>query len=169
MNSPCTITGSGLPYVCLERMKTIPLTQGKVALVDDEDFEWLNQWKWCFISIGYAVRSERTGKRSGNKTRRIYMHRQINKTPDNLETDHINRNRLDNRKENLRSVTHSQNISNMKMFITNTSGCTGVSWCEDGWMARIQKKGNRIYLGCFRNISDAVLARKRAEKIYHTF
>ena len=96
-------------------MKTIPLTQGKVAIVDDEDYTWLMQWKW-HSSYGYAMRRERTwsGKQKG-----IFMHRVVNKTPLGLETDHINRNKLDNRKENLQSVTHQENTCN-KDFIQIT-------------------------------------------------
>jgi len=71
-------------------MKRIKLTQEKVALVDDADFEFLNQWKWFYHQTGYAKSCHR------------YMHRLINKTPKGFHTDHINRNKLDNRKSNLR-------------------------------------------------------------------
>ena len=76
-------------------MKEIKLTKGKVAIVDNDDFEFLNIQKWYLSSHGYAV----TGKSPHQ-----YMHRIINKTPKNLLTDHINRNTLDNRKINLRNA-----------------------------------------------------------------
>ncbi len=99
-------------------MKKIPLTQGKFALVDDEDFEYLNQWKWKFLS-GYAARKK------GKKT--IYMHRLVNNTLDNKSTDHINMNKSDNRKENLRSSTSSQNKFN-RDSMGGSSKYKGVSW-----------------------------------------
>lgn len=89
-------------------MKEIPLTRGYVALVDDEDYNWLNQWKWCADGNGYATRSV-GGKRTQKK---LYMHRLVNKTPEGLQTDHINRNRCDNRKENLKAVTPKENQQN---------------------------------------------------------
>jgi hypothetical protein len=75
-------------------MKKIPLTQGKFAIVDDEDFEYLNRWKWYFAPVGYATRGDGHGR--GNRTV-VYMHRVVNKTTGGLVTDHINRNKLDNR------------------------------------------------------------------------
>lgn len=77
-----------------------------VALVDDEDFDWLNQFKWCITSHGYA------GKGFGYES--IYMHTMIIKAPKGMMTDHINRNRLDNQRINLRIVTRSQNRINSK-------------------------------------------------------
>ena len=85
-------------------MKEIPLTRGKFALVDDEDYEWLSQWKWYCSTTGYAVR--------GCKNRILYMHREIAKTKPGMLTDHINRNKLDNRKENLRFCSHRENMKN---------------------------------------------------------
>lgn len=87
-------------------MKNIPLTQGKFALIDDADYEWASQYKWHFTTNGYArrVAKDRTTPR---------MHREINKTPNGMDTDHINGDKLDNRRENLRSVTRSQNVMNL--------------------------------------------------------
>ena len=107
-------------------MKKIKLTKGKYALVDDADFSRLNQWKWCYNENGYATRG--THKRiNGERISINYsMHRLINKTPDNLFTDHINRNKLDNRKSNLRTITHQQNCFNLSPGKRNKSGCRGV-------------------------------------------
>lgn len=75
-----------------ELISEIPLTNGKVAIVDAEDFDYLNQWKWC-CNHGYAIRN---GKRvNGKRIMMIRMHRLINQTPKGLDTDHINRNKLD--------------------------------------------------------------------------
>ena len=79
-------------------MKQIPLTQGKFAIIDDKDFEYLNQWKWTYDGR-YAIRSVAftVGKRS-----KIYMHRIILNTPVGMDTDHIDMNRLNNQRLNLR-------------------------------------------------------------------
>lgn len=84
----------------------IYLSQGKAALVDSEDYEWLNQWVWSLHSIGYAYRRDYSTGKS------IFMHRLINKTPIGMHTDHINHIRLDNRKRNLRTVTQAENNAN---------------------------------------------------------
>jgi len=96
-------------------VKEIPLTQGKVALVDDADYEWLMQWKWHASRSGsngvfYAVRTE--GPKGGST--RIYMHREILglSKGGRLQGDHVNHNTLDNRRTNLRSVTRSENSWN---------------------------------------------------------
>ena len=130
------------------------------ALVDDEDFEYINQWKWrCNNSgTGYAVR------RIGNKT--IHMHRVINKTPDGYWTDHINRNSLDNRKENLRTVTPSLNILNSRVRKDNISKYKGVSWFKNTnrWRVRITINGEVVSLGYFKDKNEAILSRLAIER-----
>ena len=79
-------------------MKTIMLSQGKSAIVDDEDFESLSKYKWCFL-CGYAVRHS---NKSEGKKRLIFMHRQVIGAPDRRKVFQINKNRLDCRKENIR-------------------------------------------------------------------
>jgi hypothetical protein len=125
-------------------MKRIKLTHGKSALVDDEDFEMLNQWKWC-CGKGYAVR----GIRDGKKMIGVSMHRVIIAAKKGEEVDHINRNRLDNRRKNLRIVTRSQNRRN--------GGGKGYHWSEvsQKWFAQIQINGKKKYLGLFTKESDA--------------
>jgi len=140
-------------------MKQIPLTRGKFALVDDEDYDYLNQWKWWYTTRGYAVREE--------KRRVIFMHRFLMNTPDGFDTDHINRNKLDNRKENLGIVTRSQNFMNINPRKNNKSGVKGVQKNKNSWMARIKVGYRSIYLGTFLDKQDAIKARLDAEKIYH--
>jgi len=94
-------------------MKEIELTQGQVAIVDDEDFEYLSQWKWRASwhennKSFYAARADR----STGKYKTIYMHRLIMQTESGLECDHIFHNTLDNRKSVLRNVTRSENQRN---------------------------------------------------------
>lgn len=145
-------------------MKKIKLTRGKFALVDDEDFEFLNQWKWCLRNSGrYAGRCDY----KNNKW--ILMHRVINNTPVGMETDHINRNKLDNRRSNLRSVTGCQNMMNVGVPSNNVSGYRGVSWDNKHkkWMAQIVVEWKSIWLGRHSRLEDAISARKQGESIYH--
>jgi hypothetical protein len=94
-------------------VKRIPLTQGYEALVDDEDYNWLMQWKWCVhmpkADILYAVRN---GGKPNGKHKTIFMHREIAGAAPGQRVDHRNRNHLDNRKSNLRPATQSQNMAN---------------------------------------------------------
>ena len=143
-------------------MATIKLTKGKYAIVDDADFAYLNQWKWQCDSSGYAVRD--IGGRKDKK--RTLMHRLINKTPKGFHTDHINRNKLDNRKANLRTTTVGQNILNSKISKRNTSGYKGVEWYKNRWVARIKFNYKTIYLGRFKLLSEALNTRKLAEQKY---
>lgn len=140
-------------------MRKIPLTKGKSALVDDEDFEFLSQWKW-YYNGGYSVR--------GCKVR-ILMHRVINKTADEFITDHINRNKLDNRNENLRAATRSLNNFNTKIRSDNNSGEKGIHWSKvhSKWRPSVSKGGKRFYCGLYESIRNAVIARDNLiKKIY---
>ena len=121
--------------------KSIPLTKGFFAIVDDEDFDKLNIFKWYYISNRYAAR--------WNGKENICMHREIMNTPDKMETDHINGNGLDNRKENLRICTTSENAKNRKGH--GTSKYLGVSWSKKRkkWIAQININGKVKFLGRF--------------------
>jgi hypothetical protein len=134
------------------RMKTIPLTQGKVALVDDEDFEELNRYKWCVFSSGhswYAVRSKPA----------VLMHRQILKPPPRIQIDHRDRNGLNNQRINLRISTKSENAANSRSR-KGSSQYKGVSWHKGAhkWRSRIQPKGRQIHLGYFDTEIEAARA-----------
>ena len=100
-------------------MKHIPLTQGKVAIVDDKDYEYLNQWKWYAHKKGntyYARRSINYKLNGKKKTRTIQMHNIVlSKTDVSKEIDHKNHNGLDNRLSNLRICTHAQNLANQRI------------------------------------------------------
>jgi len=152
-------------------MKKIPLSQNKFALVDDEDFDFLNQWKWHLSNTGYAMCSIHLGKGSDGKYKHknISMHRLINKTPKGKDTDHINHHTLDNRKANLRTVSRKQNHWNMKTRNTSKSGISGVNWSNSKkrWRVRIMVDYKDIYIGVFKYLEDAINARKKAEKRYY--
>jgi hypothetical protein len=139
--------------------KSIPLTQGKFALVDDEDYGWLSQWKWCFLKEGYAVRAKRIPNNG-----LVYMHREILQTPPGIETDHINGNKLDNSRKNLRICTTSKNQANGDKAPSNCSGYKGVSWSkkEKKWRAQITHDKKVLFLGSFVNPKVAAQAYDKA-------
>lgn len=143
-------------------MKMIPLTQGKFALVDDEDFEYLTQWKWCAVRSDTTFYAER-----GESGHHIRMHADIMNNPKGMEVDHRNRNGLDNRRENLRVCTNQQNKMNRGRFSSNTSGFKGVSLTDHGtYQARIQVNKKRINLGSFADATQAARAYDKAANQY---
>ncbi len=96
-------------------MKKIKLTKSKFALVDDEDFDYLNQWKWHYTGTGYAGRKIYPNGRYDQKM--LYLHRVIMQTPVGLDVDHIDHDRLNNQKSNLRNCTRTDNLKNRKMKV----------------------------------------------------
>ena len=141
--------------------KQIPLTQSKFAIVDDEDFEYLNQWKWYVHKNGnnfYAVRGF---------PKRIQMHRVVMNTSDGIEVDHIDGNGLNNTRSNLRNCTHVQNMQNRKKNSDNTSGYKGVDWHNEKWRAQITINKKIVFLGYFSSIEDAAHAYDTAAKEGH--
>ena len=138
--------------------KEIPLTQGKVALVDDADYEWLMQWKWSCCNGSPA----RIPSRTSNEPRKlVYMYREIMQAPDDMEVDHKNLNRLDCRRENLRLATRTQNMRNRKAYANNRTGFKGVSPTNSQrspFKAEIKLFGKKIYLGSFASAEDAAKA-----------
>lgn len=149
-------------------MREISLTQGKVAIVDDEDYEWLSRWKWFYGCGGYAGRHFRLN----GKHNYLSMHRTILEVPPGMEIDHKNRNRLDNRRENLRVCTRSQNEANRGIFPNNTSGIKGVSWdkVNKKWRAAIVHNCKYIHIGRYGNIEDASAAFEiKAKELFGEF
>lgn len=147
--------------------KTIPLSQGKVTLVDDEDYDWLNQWKWCADAgknnIMYAIRKENIGRIDGKyKRKKIRLHRAIIGAKKGEIVDHINGDGLDNRKTNLRIVTHRQNCQNL--HINKTSEYPGVSFdrSKRKWAAHIRINKKTKFLGNFNSEIEAFNTYKRA-------
>lgn len=156
-------------------MKKIKLTQGKFALVDDDIFEYLNQWKW-YYSKGYACRTQRYGLRKENKHLTIAMHRIIMNVVEGKVIDHINRDTLDNRKENLRIGSQQQNTFNSRKSLNNTSGYKGVFEMKSGykrnkpWMAQIMFNRKSIFIGYFLNKKQAALAyNQKAKELFGEF
>ena len=153
-------------------MKLIELTQNRVAVVDDEDFEWLSKWIWTY----YRDKEKRTGyarRRIGTYPycRIVSMHtavlKQHGRWRANVEVDHQNGCGCDNRKSNLRLGTSDQNKRNKKCYSNNTSKVTGVSWSTrwQKWRAYISPPGVKRpkHLGWFIYKKDAIAARRQAE------
>ena len=150
-------------------MKEIKLTQGKVTLVDDNDFEELNKHKWFArkdYNTFYVLRQSST--KGGIKRRTLLMHRIIMNCPEKLQIDHIDGDGLNNQKANLRVVTTRQNKQNI--HIKTASKYPGVSWHKTGktWQANIRIGNRKRYLGMFEKEEDAYAAYLVAEKVLVT-
>jgi hypothetical protein len=131
------------------------------VLVDEADYELVKNIGWHIDTKGYArAKISNKGK---------FMHRLImGVTNPNIYVDHINGNPLDNRRENLRLATNSQNQANRQIHSTNTTGYRGVCWAKDTqkWQASIKVNRKSIYLGQYTNIEDAANAYKKAAEEY---
>jgi len=142
-------------------MKKISLTQGQFALVDDEDYIFINQFKWHAKKQNkqnnyYAIRNVY----KDGKWVKEYMHSVISKTPKGLVCDHINHDTLDNQKANLRNCTVAENLYNRKSRIGSKSKYVGVTFVLNKyWQSTIWFKDKRYYLGYFKTEEDAAKAR----------
>lgn len=135
--------------------RIIPLTRGQNALVDTNDYDWLNQWNWSVVKPSgtyYAA-----GQVSGVF---CYMHRFILGCQTGEEADHRNHNTLDNRRCNLRKCTSAQNKWNIRIGASNSSGYKGVSWDKSKlkWSSKISLNDKTINLGRFERREDAAKA-----------
>lgn len=148
-------------------MKEIELSQGKVALVDDEDFVFLSQWKWFAVNTRghwYACRKQKSPAGSRTRQRTLGMHQLLLKACGEKFGDHKDGNGLNNQKSNLRPATNQQNLFNQRLGKRNCSGFKGVSWCKHTrkWRAMIGKDGKIHYLGQFADRIAAAKAYDRA-------
>lgn len=137
----------------------IPLTKGKFAIVDAEDYEQLSQWKWNYHRDGYAIRTFYVDGKKVTKS----MHHQIALPPPGLQIDHKNLDGLDNRRDNLRVATRSQQRSNQKRFKSKVgSQYKGVhpndSRYKKPWRALIMCQGKHFSLGNFYAEEEAAKA-----------
>jgi hypothetical protein len=132
------------------------------ALIDLEDIARCKKYKWTLNNRGYAFNSNYVGL-----LHHFILDFEYNKK-ENIVTDHINRNRLDNRKRNLRLIHESKNHSNISLKSNNTSGVMGVYKIKNrpSWEAFIAIDGNRISLKSYKTKKEAIIARLKAEKKY---
>lgn len=147
-------------------MKKIILNKKFITLVDDEDYEWLSQWKW----FAYKARNTYYVSRHSEDGKRVDMHREILglKRGDGKLGDHKDRNGLNNQRYNLRIATRELNGFNCKMKSNNTSGFRGVNWSKGNkmWEAKLKISGRRIRCGYFHDRIQAALAYDRVALQY---
>jgi hypothetical protein len=143
--------------------KRVPLSgkaaDGAYMLVSDEDYDRVNAIRWHMSSNGYAVNRNRD---NGIK-KTIRAHRFIMNAPIGMDVDHINHNRIDNRRSNLRVCTRSQNLHNKE--------CLG-TWFDKRrsvWQVEVRVDKKKYYIGAFREKDEAVKAYREAKEnlVYH--
>lgn len=151
-------------------MKKIKLTQGQVALIDDEDFEFLSKWKWHAIKGYRNFYAARCEPRPTNKSFTVRMHSVL--TGEAGSVDHIDGNGLNNQKSNLRLCTVAQNNMNSKPYMNSTSKYKGVSFDKDRntWRAAIKKEGKDYSLRRHKTEESAARAYdKKAKELFGEF
>jgi hypothetical protein len=148
--------------------RKVPLTQGKFAIVDIDDFYKVIIYKWhtrhsaqtfyATCTIGY-----------GRNRINLHMHRLIMNAPDDMFVDHINGNGWDNRKANLRLATSAQNNYNRRLTSNRTSKYKGVDYrpAKKAYRARITVDKRKIFLGHFKSEIEAACEYDKAAKKYH--
>lgn len=143
-----------------DEIRYIALTQGKFAIVDAADYEWLSQYKWHLVAPGKLY----AGRKEGGKT--IYMHREIMQPPPGMMVDHIDGNGLHNRRANMRNCTNQQNMRNIHKRRSGASIYKGVYYDKrrHTWYARICHNGKNIHLGTFPTEIEAAHAYDRAAR-----
>jgi len=134
--------------------------KGHIFDFDQELLDKLSSSAWNENSNGYL-----SGRING---KRMFAHWLVLPKHDDLEVDHINHNKWDNRKSNLRYLDRSENQFNSNRKVISSSGIRGVYWHRKGqkWQARIRKNRRDISLGLYDTIEEASEARKKAEKLY---
>lgn len=148
-------------------MKEIVLSQGLTARVDDDDYEYLNQWKWTAVksyNTYYATRK----RWIDGKQKHYFMHSVIMNPPFGMEVDHKDHNGLNNQKSNLRNGTHQQNQMNRRPVKTSSSKYLGVNVEEGKYIiAYVQVNKRKVRLGTFKTEEDAARAYDEAAKKHY--
>ncbi len=150
----------------------IPLTQGLFAIVDGDDYECIAKHKWYAEKHSRNFYATRKSPKINGYRHSIRMHREVLGAKKGQQFDHKNRCGLDNRKNNLRPCSVSQNQQNREAQTNNSSGYKGVHWgCRDRkWIAKITHHGKAIFLGCFNDKIKAVKAYdKKARELFGEF
>lgn len=154
--------------------KFIPIAQGKYfSLIDEADYEFFSQWKWQITRTGYAVRNARKSETgSGYITWPIWMHKQILGASKKQTVDHINLDKLDNRRSNLRIATFQQNMHNRPKHKDGKNKYKGVWWNKHNknYNAFITLNRKRQHLGCFVTAEEAAMTyNEKAKELYGEF
>lgn len=156
--------------VLFKEMLTLKTKSGVEFCIDDEDYDDVIKHKWRFDkSTGYIIRVQYLGvTQKKEKYKKIYLHRYLMRPELGFVVDHINRNKLDNRRENLRQCSQRFNCYNSRLSKNSTSGFRGVSWNKSAkkWSASITADRKKVHLGVFANKMDAISARVESEKAY---
>jgi hypothetical protein len=141
-------------------MREIPLSRGKVAIVDDADYEWLSQWKW---SVGGSRQGHaRRGVIKNGRWTSSLMHREIMDAAPEQQVDHINGDRFDNRRCNLRLCNGTENNRNRPKRKDSTAPYKGIVWCGGRWWARINLDGKQTFLSSHATAEAAARAYNEA-------
>lgn len=151
---------SNIYHLINENIAEIQVKDGRKILIDARDIELAKQYTWYISKQGYAASHE-------NKKSAILLHRIIMNPSKNMEVDHINRNRLDCRRSNLRVCEHKDNAKNCSTAKNNSSGIIGVSRSKKRWRASICVNYNAMELGTFKTKEEAIKTRLEAESRYY--
>lgn len=138
-------------------VQKVYLSQGLFALVDDEDFKAVSQFKWCVSGKSkhkYAVSAAGL------------LHRFVARPSADQDVDHVNGDGLDNRRSNLRACSHSQNMMNQAKQRGKTSRFKGVHLSASGWKAWIHQGGMKVFLGSYDSEIAAAKSYDRAAKVF---
>jgi len=146
--------------------KQIPLTQGKFAIVDDEDYERVSKFKWRAHRGHTTWYGARTRGVIFGRTN-ILLHRFIMDTPPGKQVDHIDGDGLNCTRKNMRECLPKENARNLRTPKNSTTGYKGVSKRIRGWRAQIVVNDKQIYLGTFDSPESAAKAYNEAAKKYH--
>lgn len=145
-------------------MKHLPLTKGKVAQVDDEDYYWLSQWNWFAVEINniwYAKRSKKKGVLRSGESFEIYLHRVVTRcTNKNMTVDHKDHDGLNNQKSNLRICTKAENNRSIRSRKNSSSIYLGVSWdkARNKWQVQYMFNGKKVFMKRYTNEIEAAKA-----------
>ena len=143
--------------ITLRRYKGKPPIE---VIIDGSDYERVSHHKWWIHTLGYIY--TRVNKKY------LYLHRFILDTPKGMVTDHINGDKLDNRKVNLRICSTRENVINCKLSKNNTTGFRGVSFRADldKYRAYLMVNRKQVNFGLYDNLEDAMKARLQGEQKY---
>lgn len=151
----------------------IPLSRGLFALVDGEDYRELSKYKWYAWTSGYTFYAVRTFGKGLNRGQRIYMHRQILNAQAGEEVDHRNHYGLDNRRQEIRICTRSENGQNQRLQqVDKTSRFKGVFWSKQlkKWCAQICLNGKSMHIAyCVDETEAACAYNTKARELFGEF